>query len=368
MSPASKPTGTTISRSQARPSGIIEKRANLLAKRELLLKQKDRLLEIQAFEMRLALLHGDTGWQALRTGRKVILRQFVQPQERAVAYLLVHQKAILHEIRLRGRRARFHGPLHSAVHWSFLGLPFAFLLALVWVQEQVFLLVTRSQRMLLRGVVTLPSTVTEGLEATRTELSRPEGRRGLARALVDERSLTASRRKAILFLSAIMLFFVWLVAELFIGFVDDRLLAYKHATDVVLGYSAAAKLFLPFPHEPVVANYAGLLGWPTAVLASSVGGCLGSWLLYLAGAEANKRMEKRLTRRPMGRKFWGWLKRNSRRYGYALMGIILSIPLGPDAITALFALLRLKMAWFLAVIFVSSIVRMALYWYFFVAP
>ena len=330
-----------------------------LAEAELRAKAKQHAKEIRAFERRLAVLREIPGWHRVRSGRRTFLRKFVRPQERFFANLLLHQKAILYEIRLRRERARAHGPFFLGLHWAWAWLPFAIMISIVFLQENVFYAVTRSQRMVARGVVAFPGRVHRGYESSVAELSTSQRRALLARALTDERVLTRRRREALLFLAVAGLAIVWFLAEILVSRFEWGIDT-KHKIDLLFLYAAGTRLFLPTPLEFAVPAAAPYLTGPGAVLVAALGAVFGSWILFLVGARANQGLDKWFAKRAWTRRVWAWIEASADRYGHWVMGAILSIPFTPDMVAIPFTLLGMRLKVFLLTVLVATTLRLSI--------
>jgi SNARE associated Golgi protein len=330
-----------------------------LAEEELREKARRHANEIRAFERRLALLRDVPGWHHVRRGRKVFLRRFVRPQERWAANMLLHQKAILYEIRLRRARAREHGPFFLGFHWAWAALPFALIGLVVLLQEKIFYALTQSQRVVARGVVSFPGRVHRGYTASREELSTAQRRKLLARALTDERVLTRRRREALLFLAVVALAFLWFAAEIAVSRMGYGI-GTKRAVDLLFLYAAATRLFLPTPLEVSVLFYESTLTGPGAVLVAALGATFGSWVLFLVGARANAGLDAWFAKRKWTRVVWAWIERSADRYGHWVLGAILSIPFTPDMVAIPFTLLGMRLKVFLATVLIATTIRLSI--------
>lgn len=336
-------------------------RARLRARRELLEAQRQRLHEVRAFEQRLATLRPVPGWRYVRSLRQRFLQGVVRPQERLFAFLLLHQKALVYEIRMRGDHVGTRHWILAGAYWTLLAVPYAVLLGLVWIQNRIYAGLIRSERLFARGVVVLPSTLQTGYAATVTELRRKQGVRGLRRAILEEGYLTPERRQALLFLAAVIGLGAWVLSELLLRLLDPNVLPFKHHFDLLFIYGFATRLFLPTPLELLLPSGADVLGASMAVFVAALGSLVGTWVLYLVGDKANQGLDKFFDRWPWTRKAWSWVERNAERFGYALMGGLLAIPFAPDSLTALFAVLGLRLRWFLATAFAATILRLTIF-------
>jgi membrane protein YqaA with SNARE-associated domain len=249
----------------------------------------------------------------------------------------------------------------KAVYWLLWSIPWAALLAAAWIVEKSKAFGARIVRFFKEDLRQAPGRVKAGAEASGRELSSARGRRALLRGLFDERGLTQRRRIALLFLCCVFLGLAWIIMEILTLIFWAELLSFKHETDLLLFYGIGTRLFLPTPFEVLLLRSANVIGAPTAILVASIGATVGSWILFIVGTQANKGLKTWMNKRHWTKRSWGWLERNAERFGYVLMGLILSIPFAPDAVTAVFTLLGLQMRWFLLTIFLATILRLALF-------
>lgn len=330
-----------------------------LAEEELREKARLHAAEIRAFEKRLALLRDVPGWHHVRRGRKAFLRSFVRPQERFFANFLLHQKALLYEIRLLRAHAAKRGKFFLGLHWVWAAIPFSVIALIVLLQEKVFYGVTQSQRIVARGLVAFPGRVHRGYTSSVEELSTSERRRLLGRALTDERILTRRRREALLFLAVVALAFLWFAAEIAV----DRLgwgVATKRAVDILFLYAAATRIFLPTPLEVSVLAAQGALTPAGAVVIAALGATFGAWVLFLIGARANSGLDKWFAKRRWTRVVWSWIERTADRYGHYVLGAILSIPFTPDMVAIPFTILGMRLKVFLLTVLVATTLRLSI--------
>ena len=246
-------------------------------------------------------------------------------------------------------------------YWVVWGVPWALLLAIAWIVAKAKAFSARIVRFFTTDLRQAPGKVKAGAEASGRELSSAKGRRALLRALFDERGLTQRRRIALLFLCCVFLGLAWVIMEILTLVFWAELLSFKHETDLLLFYGIGTRLFLPTPFEVLLLRSSQVIGAPTAILVASIGATVGSWILFIVGAQANKGLKTWMRKRDWTRRSWGWLEANAERFGYVLMGLILSIPFAPDAVTAVFTVLGLQMRWFLLTIFLATIFRLALF-------
>lgn len=252
-----------------------------------------------------------------------------------------------------GGYARQRGGLPLLLHWVVWGLPYLLLL--------LGGKIASGSVVLWRGLLGLPAWISDALDTSAEILTTQKGRRALLRAIVDERALNENSRRAMIFLAFLFLFIGYIIVEILTFTTFPEVRAYKNQTDLLLFYGIATRLALPTPYEVVLLPAAKILGNVTAVMIASFSAVIASWLLFLLGTEANHGLEGWLTKRNWGRRFWRWLKKNARRYGYVLMGGLLAIPFTPDSLTAVFALLGLRLRPFLYTIFLSAIVRFSVF-------
>lgn len=208
-----------------------------------------------------------------------------------------------------------------------------------------------------RGIKGFPHWARGSFDTSADLLSTKAGRRAVRRALFDEHALTAESRRAVLFLAFLFLLVSYLLVELLTFTLFPEVRSFKHQTDLLLFYGIASRIALPTPYEVVLLPAAAVLGRPTAIIVASLSAVIASWLLFLIGTEANHGLENWLGKRGWGRRFWTWLSTHAERFGYLLMFALLSIPLVPDSVTAVFAVLGLRLRPFLLTIFLSSLVR-----------
>ena len=246
-------------------------------------------------------------------------------------------------------------------YWVLWAVPWVGLVFLAWIVAKSKAFGRRVVRFFTEDLRQAPGRVKAGAEASGRELSSAKGRRALLRALFDERGLTQRRRIALLFLCCVFLGLAWAIMEILTLLFWSELLAFKHETDLLLFYGIGTRLFLPTPFEVLLLRSANVIGAPTAIRVASIGATVGSWILFIVGTQANKGLATWMNKRRWTKRTWSWLERNAERFGYALMGIILSIPFAPDAVTAVFTLLGLQMRWFLLTIFLATILRLALF-------
>lgn len=264
--------------------------------------------------------------------------------------------------RSQAQRIRDRAPARRRLlFWILWGVPWFLLVAAAWVAAKLAALGTRTKRFVTRDVPAAPRKIKAGVAASGEEISTRRGRRALLRALLDDRGLTQRRRIALLTLTCIVLGLAWLIMEIATFAFWRELLPFKHETDLLLFYGIGTRLFLPTPFEVLLLRSAAVIGPATAILVASIGATVGSWILFILGAQANKGLKVWTEKREWARKGWAWLERNAERFGYVLMGVILSIPFSPDAVTAVFTVLGLQMRWFLLTIFLSCILRLALF-------
>lgn len=247
------------------------------------------------------------------------------------------------------------------VYWIVRAIPFAALLAAAWLVGAIVGIGQRIKRFFTEDIREAPGKLKAGVEASGQELSSAKGRRALRRALFDERGLTQRRRIALLFLAFVVLGVAWAIMEILTYAFWRELLSFKHETDLLIFYGIGTRLFLPTPFEILLLRSASVIGAPTAILIASIGATVGSWILFIVGAQANKGIDKWMAKRGWTQRAWDWLGENAERFGYVLMGLILAIPFSPDAVTAIFTVLGLQMRWFLLTIFLATIVRLALF-------
>lgn len=300
------------------------------------------------------------GWRYVRRGQQYFLERVVEPQERVLGRLRKRHEAQRRRIRDRGRRQAVHGTEWWALYWLVWGLPYAALALWALVQRTAVRGLVGFQRAFARHVVELPANVQQSVQASRSELASPEGMAGLRRAILNEEHLTERRRRVLVFFGVLILLVGWGLAEILVRWFAPEALVYKHETDILLYYGILTRLFLPTPLEVIVPGGARILGAPAAIFLAAAGATIGSWLLYLVGMKANQGIRAWMEKRGWGRRFWAWFQRTVPKFGYAMMGLILAIPFSPDAITALFAVMGLRLRWFLATIFLATSVRLSL--------
>ncbi len=247
------------------------------------------------------------------------------------------------------------------VYWVVWSVPWVGLLTVAWIVSKSKAIGHRFVRFFTEDLRQAPGRMKAGAEASGRELSSAKGRRALLRGLFDERGLTQRRRIALLFLCCVFLGLAWAIMEILTLVFWAELLTFKHETDLLLFYGIGTRLFLPTPFEVLLLRSAAVIGAATAILVASIGATVGSWILFIVGTQANKGLKTWMNKRGWTKRSWAWLERNGERFGYALMGIILSIPFAPDAVTAVFTLLGLQMRWFLLTIFLATILRLALF-------
>lgn len=264
--------------------------------------------------------------------------------------------------RRQGRQIKRRAPDEGKVlYWLAWGVPWFGLVSAAWLVSKTKVAKDRVVKLFTQDLRQVPGKVRAGAEASGQELASRKGRRALLRGLFDERGLTQRRRVALLFLCCLFLGLAWAIMEILTLVFWTELLSFKHETDLLLFYGIGTRLFLPTPFEVLLLRSAAVIGAPTAILVASIGATVGSWILFIVGTQANKGLKKWMDRRAWTRRSWAWLEHNAERSGYVLMGIILSIPFAPDAVTAVFTLLGLQMRWFLLTIFLATIVRLALF-------
>ena len=246
-------------------------------------------------------------------------------------------------------------------YWLLWSVPWAGLLTIAWIVDKSKAAGRRFVRFFTVDLRQAPARVKAGAAASGQELASAKGRRALMRGLFDERGLTQRRRIALLFLCCLFLGLAWAIMEILTLLFWSELLSFKHETDLLLFYGIGTRLFLPTPFEVLLLRSANVIGAPTAILVASIGATVGSWILFIVGTQANKGLKTWMNKRHWTKRSWKWLEDNAERFGYVLMGVVLSIPFAPDAITAIFTLLGLQMRWFLLTIFVATIVRLALF-------
>jgi uncharacterized membrane protein YdjX (TVP38/TMEM64 family) len=156
-----------------------------------------------------------------------------------------------------------------------------------------------------------------------------------------------------------MLVVAWLLAELLIQATYPEAVEAKRTTDVVFFYTLGTRLPLfPTPFELVLTGAYRVLGFIPTVAIAGAAAVVGSWLIFIIGGEANKGVKRAIENNPTLDRGFRWLERNARRYGYVVLGLLLSIPFAPDTLPLiLFAMLNLQLKWFLLTVFVSTVVR-----------
>src|SRR5688572_18199190 len=204
--------------------------------------------------------------------------------------------------------------------WIVWAIPWVLLLAAAWIVSKAKALGRRIGRFVTEDIPQAPGRVKAGAEASGRELSSAKGRRALLRGLFDERGLTQRRRIALLFLCCVFLGVAWVIMEVLTYVFWAELLAFKHETDLLLFYGIGTRLFLPTPFEVLLLRSAEVIGAPTAILIASIGATVGSWILFIVGAQANKGIEKWMAKRRWTQRSWDWLADNAERFGYVLMG------------------------------------------------
>ncbi|MBI2077991.1 MAG: VTT domain-containing protein [Euryarchaeota archaeon] len=264
-------------------------------------------------------------------------------------------------LRARADRMKERGKGRGAAYWALWSVPWATLVTLAWIGSGLRALWERTKAFFTEDLPSLPGRLRGSAVASVKELSSARGRAGLRRALYDEGGMTRRRRAAVMFLAATLLVAAWLLIELLTWLLWGELVTFKHETDLLLFYGIGTQLFLPTPIEILLLRSAAVIGAPTAVLVATIGYTIGGWLVFLVGSQANRGLEAWFERREWGRRFWGWLSRNAPRYGYFLMGVFMSIPFWPDIINTVFALLGLKMRYYLLTLFLATTLRLTLF-------
>lgn len=262
------------------------------------------------------------------------------------------RRATARRIKARGR---------GWAYWLLWALPWFALRAAAWTVDKAAALGRRIGRFFTHDLPQAPARVRAGVEASGQELATAKGRRALRRAILNEKGLTQRRRIALLTIACILLGVAWLIMEILTWIFWRELLAFKHETDLLLFYGIGTRLFLPTPFEVLLLRSADVIGAPTAIAVAAIGATVGSWILFIVGTQANQGLGAWMAKRRWTQRSWEWLERNSERFGYALMGVILAIPFSPDAVTAVFTLLGLQMRWFLLTILLATVVRLALF-------
>lgn len=297
-------------------------------------------------------------WSSIIHGEREIMRRFVRPQERFAHRVLDPQRAVLDSwSRWRRNLTRRH-PVMAVAATVLMAVPVAVFWILFKIQESILGGLVKVQRTLMDKSVDLPIIVKEGAIDTREEFSTSSGRRGLLRAMLDERALTPERRRVILFLSAITLVLAWAFAEIIISMTYPEAMPAKRSTDLIFGYAIATRVALPLPFEPILIGNYPILGLVPTILVAAMGAVVGSWLLFLIGSEANKGIKRLFEDNLVLDRALRFMERNAQKYGYVVLGVILSIPFSPDTVPlVIFSLLNLRMRWFLLTVFVATIIR-----------
>ncbi len=300
-------------------------------------------------------------WSRVIAGERVFVRRFIAPQERAVRTMLGAQRRFLDRSKKDLFRYRKDNAVQGNLIFAVLVLPLFLFQLLLKLQDLLLLGVVGAQKKVADTAVDAPLTVASGYEVTKQELATAEGRRRLRLAVLTERLLTPERRTVLLFLAGVVLFALYLVAEVVIRAAYPGLLAAKQQWDLVFFYSIATRIVLPTPFEVLLPTATEVLGyWPT-VLCTALGGVVGSWLLFLIGAEATAGLYKLAKGRLWLKKSLDWCARVGPRHGYWILFLVMGIPFSLDSVAAAGALFRLKLGWFLGVIFLSTVVRAVIF-------
>lgn len=305
-------------------------------------------------------------WSTIIRGERSLMRRLVRPQQRFVDAVLRPQRAVLDSWTEFLRELKAGHPALAVVLGIVMAVPYGVFWLLFKIQDALLRGLVRSQKMLLDKTVDLPIIMKEGAIETREEFATQTGRRGLLRALIDEEYLTPERRRVLLFMTGVMLAASWFLAEIMIRLTYPEAVPPKQMTDLVFFYAIGTRVALPLPFEPIVIAAQGVLGfWPT-VLISAVGAVVGSWILFIIGGEANKGLKRLFDEIPALNRALQWAEKRARKFGYVVLGAILAIPFSPDTVPlVIFSLLNLKMRWFLLTVFISTIVRISAFLFFF---
>jgi membrane protein DedA with SNARE-associated domain len=191
------------------------------------------------------------------------------------------------------------------------------------------------------------------------------GQRGLLlRSLVDESLLTPRRRAAVFSILLWGSLLVWVAVGLVLFFVNRPALGTYESVYSLFFYSLATSIFLPTPFEVLLSNAVGHLGVFWTVVVAAVAKTAGAWIVLLLGDKANEGLETMLERRALLRRAFEAMERFARKYGYFAVFAFFAIPFMSDtAPLFVFAVLKMRKAFFLGVTFLAIVARSLLYIY-----
>lgn len=303
----------------------------------------------------------DRWWSFVMRGEAVLVRRFIQPQERFVRNTLTRQRKFLDRTKSRLTRVRAKHPVGGGLLAGFLFLPLLLVRFLVKIEGLLFLNVVKGQKALTGGAVALPLNVKTGFLATREEMRTEESRRKFRLSFLNERLWTPERRNALLFVLVIAAGLIYILSELVFQIAVPQLIQAKRAGDLVVLYAMATRLFLPTPFEPILIAGARTLGVWWAVGFAATGATLGSYLLFILGSQVNQGLHAISKKRPRLGKILHWLEDKGKKHAYWMLGLLLAIPLAPDSLAIIGTLIRLRLGGFLITIFLSTVVRSTIF-------
>lgn len=123
----------------------------------------------------------------------------------------------------------------------------------------------------------------------------------------------------------------------------------------------ATTAFLPGSYVAALLLVRDTSGQAVAVLAAATGAAAGALAVHFIGGALRARLDGAERRGRWFRRLVTWLERATRRFRYAALAVLSGIPLLPDSLPVyLFSLLRLRLAPFLAAVFVGALLRSGL--------
>ena len=191
-----------------------------------------------------------------------------------------------------------------------------------------------------------------------TLLRDPVQRKLLARALVDERLLTARRRKAIFSMLLWGTLFLYAAVGAALVLLRPQAIGAYQSLYSLFFYAVATSLFLPTPFEFLLPSARHAAGTVATILVASLAKTAGSWLVLLMGDKANAGIKSLLERRVLLARLFHGLERFAQRFGYVAVFALFAIPFMTDtAPLFVLAVLRMRKLPFLATMFAAIATR-----------
>jgi hypothetical protein len=197
-------------------------------------------------------------------------------------------------------------------------------------------------------------------------LFNPGQRRLLARAMVDNSLLTAQRRKTLFSILLWGTLLVYAMVGIAIGFTNREALGAYQSGWSLFFYSLATSMFLPTPFEILLLNAAETIGVALTVFIAAMGKVVGSWLVLLMGDKAHEGLANLTEKNVAIRKIMNAMEAFARKFGYVAIFIIFAIPFMTDtAPLFVLAVLNMRKAPFLLVMFAAIVARSLIFLYLF---